>query len=358
MSNCKEELVNVILYSMVDKIDTKQFEQLKHCLQVSFYDYTIEKHETTVVSCGYENTTKDLIDYYTICKLGSGRTQDTIKQYIRVVYQLCNMVHKELNMITSDDVIYFLAKYPYTKTPNVSRCTMDSKRRYLSSVFSLLKKHKKIAENPMDMVEQIKYKSKIKQPLEQKEIDNIKYAISNEKNEMVKSRNIAIVQLFLDTGIRVSELSNINISDINFDKNEIKVLGKGNKERIVLFSDSTLSTIIDYLKFREDILILEDKIECDFDAPLFMNKAKTRRLKSSGIQNMLKKLRKPSGVFRLHPHLLRSTAATDLAKEGIAIDIIAKYLGHAGLNVIQRYVINSQEHIKLELKKVGLGCCA
>ena len=73
---------------------------------------------------------------------------------------------------------------------------------------------------------------------------------------------------------------------------------------------------------------------------------------------MLKTLRKPSGVHRLHPHLLRSTAATNLVKDGISIDIVAKYLGHSGLNVIQRYVINSQEHIKNELQKVGLGCCA
>ncbi len=348
MNNCKEELVNVILCSMVDKVNTEQFEQLKDCLQLSFYNYNIEKIETTELSCGCSNITEDLIDYYTICKLGSGRSKDTINQYIRVVYQLCDMVHKELNMITSDDVIYFLAKYPYTKTPNVSRCTMDSKRRYLSSVFSLLKKHKKIAENPMDMVEQIKYKSKIKQPLEQKEIDNIKYAISNEKNEMIKLRNTAILQLFLDTGLRVSELSNINISDMNFDKKEIKVLGKGNKERVVLFSDDTLEIINKYLGYRE----------YDFDSPLFNNKSNTRRLKSSGIQNMLKKLRKPSGVFRLHPHLLRASCATDLAKEGIAIDIVAKYLGHSGLNVIQRYVINSQEHIRNELQKVGLGCCA
>lgn len=347
MYSYKEELTNVVLCSMMDKLDSLQFEQLKHCLQISFYNYTIQKIETTEVSVGCENTTRDLIEYFTICKLGSGRSQETIKQYIRVIYQLCNMVHKELNMITSDDVIYFLAKYPYTKTPNVSRCTMDSKRRYLSSVFSLLKKHKKIAENPMDMVEQIKYGSRLKQPLTDDEVDNIKYAISKEKNNMIKLRNTAIIQLFLDSGLRVSELANINISDINFDRKEIKVLGKGNKERVILFGDDTLKMIKEYLKYRD----------YDFNSPLFMNKANTRRLKSSGVQNMLKKLRKPSGVFRLHPHLLRATMASGLARNGVQIDIIAKYLGHSGLNVIQRYVINSQEHIKSELKKVGLGCC-
>ena len=356
MSNCKKELINVILYSMIDKIDKKQFEELKNCLKVSLYDYSIEKSKSTELSCGCKNTTQELIDYYVICKLGSGRSQETIKQYIRVVHQLCDMLHKELNMITSDDIIYFLAKYPYTKTPNVSRCTMDSKRRYLSSVFSLLKKHKKIAENPMDMVEQIKYKSKIKQPLEPKEINSIKCAISNEKNKMIKLRNTAILQLFLDSGLRVSELSNINISDINFDKKEIKVLGKGNKERIVLFSEDTLNIIKKYLKCRN--ILLKNNNGYQFNEPLFMNKSNTRRLKSSGVQSMLKKLRKPSGVHRLHCHLLRASCATDLAKEGIAIDIIAKYLGHSGLNVIQRYVINSQEHINRELQKVGLGCCA
>lgn len=354
MYSCKDELVNVILCSMSNKIDDNQFEQLKQCLQISFYKYTIEKIESTELSCGYENTTRELVEYFTICKLGSGRNRDTVKQYVRVIYQLCNMVHKELNMITSDDIIYFLAKYPYTKTPNVSRCTMDTKRRYLSSVFSLLKKHKKIAENPMDMVEQIKYRSKLKQPLVAEEIDNIKNVISNEKNNMIKRRNTAILKLFLDSGLRVSELSNINISDINFDRKEIKVLGKGNKERIVLFSDDTLNEIKEYLKHR-NIYIVNNKIECDLDVPLFLNKANTRRLKSSGIQSMLKTLRKPSGVWRLHPHLLRSTSATNLAKEGVAIDIIAKYLGHSGLNVIQRYIINSQEHIKSELQKVGLG---
>lgn len=353
--NNKMELINTILYSMMDELNKEQLCNLKSQLQLSLHDYSIFKMKTTELSVGDGCTTKKLLEYFCVCKLGSGRSHKTIKQYVLVANQLCDMVNKELNMITSDDVIYFLAKYPYTKERHVSKCTMDSKRRYLSSIFSLLKKHKKIDENPMDMVEQIKYKSKVKQPLEDKEVENIKIAISKEKNKMVELRNSSILQLFLDTGLRVSELSNINISDINFDRKEIKVLGKGNKERVVLFSDDTSDKIKEYLKYRNIVI---NKARYNYDIPLFMNKANTRRLKSSGIQNMLKTLRKPSGVRRLHPHLLRATMASDLAKNGVSIDIIAKYLGHSGLNVIQRYVINSQEHIRCELKKVGLGNCA
>ena len=348
MMNNKTELINTVLYSMMDRLDRDQLAELKKQLQLTLYDYSIDKLESTEISVGNAETTVELLEYFTVCKLSSGRNQKTIKQYLLVANQLCDMVHKELNMITSDDVIYFLARYPYTKKPNVSQCTMDTKRRYLSSIFTLLKKHKKITENPMDMVEQIKYRSKVKQPLSNEEIEDINTAISSIKNATMKVRNSAIFQLFLDTGLRVSELSSINITDINFNKKEIKVLGKGNKERIVMFSNNTSDILKEYLKHR-------DIVNYKINEPLFKNISNTRRLEASGVQYMLKALRQKSGVNRIHCHLLRSSCATNLARQGIAIDIIAKYLGHSGLEVIQRYVINSQEQIKNELQKVGIG---
>lgn len=344
--NNKTELINTVLYSMMDDLNKDQMGKLKDQLQLVMYNYDISKIETTEVSTGTCETTRELLEYFTVCKIGSGRSHKTIKQYILVANQLCDLVHKELNMITSDDVIYFLAKYPYIKGREVSKCTMDSKRRYLSSIFGLLKKHKKISENPMDMVEQIKYRSKIKQPLSGYEVKQVFDAVACTKNSIVKARNTAIIQLFLDTGVRVSELTGIDIKDIDFKKKEIKVLGKGNKERIVFFSNESDNKIKDYLSLRKDY---------EYNSPLFADIQNKHRLKSSGVQSMMKKLRKPSGVNRLHPHLIRASMASDLARQGIAIDIIAKYLGHSGLDVIQRYVINSQEHIKCELQKVGLG---
>lgn len=344
--NNKTELINEVLYAMMNDLSKEQLCELKNQLQMTLYNYDISKIETTEVSTGTCETTRELLEYFSVCKIGSGRSHKTIKQYILVAYQLCDLVHKELNMITSDDVIYFLAKYPYIKGREVSKCTMDSKRRYLSSIFGLLKKHKKISENPMDMVEQIKYCSKVKQPLSDDEVKQIFKAVSLTNNNLVKTRNAAIIQLFLDTGVRVSELTGININDIDFKKKEIKVLGKGNRERIVFFSNESENKIKDYLSLRNDY---------NYNSPLFVDIQNKHRLKTSGVQSMMKKLRKPSGISRLHPHLIRASMASGLARQGIAIDIIAKYLGHSGLDVIQRYVINSQEHIRCELRKVGLG---
>lgn len=342
--NYKAELINTVLYGMMEELNKEQICELKNQLQLVLYDYDVSKINNTEISNGNYETTQSLLEYFTVCKLSSGRSRNTIKQYILVANQLCRFVNREINMITTENVVYFLAKYPMIK--GVSACTMDSKRRYLSSIFGLLKKHKKISENPMDMVEQIKFCSKVKRSLSDKEIENINIAISQTKSKVGKVRNAAIMQFCLDTGVRVSELTNIDISDINFDKREVKILGKGNKERVVYFSDKTENKIKDYLSLRKDI---------NNNSPLFLDIQNKHRLKSSGVQSMMKKLREPSGVCRLHPHLIRAQCSCNLAKAGIQIDLIAKYLGHSNLDVIQRYVVNSNERLLGELQKVGLG---
>ena len=182
--------------------------------------------------------------------------------------------------------------------------------------------------------------------MSQEEINSVKEAVSDKNNNILKTRNTMIVNLLLDTGCRVSELTNIHIKDFDFQKNTIKILGKGNRERIVLFSELTKKDVMRYLETRD----------CCKTDPLLMDLSGTNRLKSSGVQSMLKNLRKKCGVERLHAHLFRATAATDLVqKHKISIDVAATYLGHSGLGTIQKYVINSQKYITNELNKIGLG---
>ena len=180
----KTELINTVLYSMMEELTKEQICKLKSQLQLSLYNYTVSKMETTEVSVGCCETTRELLEYFTVCKLGSGRSQKTIKQYILVAQQLCSLTGKELNTVTSDDIIFFLAKYPMIKS--VSGCTMDSKRRYLSSIFGLLKKHKKIAENPMETVEAIKFRSKVKIPLSEQEVEDVLNATQSNSSKCIK----------------------------------------------------------------------------------------------------------------------------------------------------------------------------
>lgn len=347
MNNNKLELVNTVLYAMMGKLNRDQLNELKNQLQLVLYDYNISKIENTEISIGSEETTEELLKYFAICKLGAGRSKATVKQYLLVARQLCSFVNnKSLNMITTDDVQYFLAVYK--EKHHVSGCTMDSKRRYLSSIFGLLKKHKKIAENPMEMVEGIKYPCKVKEQFSEQEIRKLYEGINDCKNDIIKYRNDAILSLCLDTGCRVSEITNISVEDCNFQSNEVKVKGKGNKERIVYFSKSTKDKIINYLELRS----IQDY---NTDTPLFMDICNKNRLKSSGVRSMLKRIGVATGVSNVHPHRLRRTCATNLVLKGVQIDTIARYLGHSNLDVIQKYVCNSNMRMKRELQVAGIG---
>jgi len=200
----------------------------------------------------------------------------------------------------------------------------------------------------MDMVESLKYPYKVKEQFTDQEIHKLYESINDCKNDIIKHRNNAILSLCLDTGCRVSELTNISIRDCNFQSNEVKVQGKGNKERIVFFSKSTKDKIIDYLKLR-------NIQNYNTNIPLFMDICNKNRLKASGVRSMLKRIGLASGVNNVHPHRLRRTCATSLVVKGIPIDTVARYLGHANLDIVQKYVCNSNERMKNELQRVGIG---
>ena len=200
----------------------------------------------------------------------------------------------------------------------------------------------------MTAIGSIKYKKVIKQPLSDEEIERVKLACGNNK------RNLAIITFFLETGVRVSELCNIKLSDVDFINHRCKVIGKGNKERIVYFTGKSYVMLYEYLKTRTDINMEGLIYSNSQNIPLFAcNRHGIKRMTKEGVEAMVRKLREPSGVSRLHCHLFRATYATNLAKKGVNIELIAKALGHANLNCIDRYVLTGNDELELALKRIG-----
>lgn len=341
----KEKLQLRLLRMMSNSLSDEQLKILKDSMSAVMYDYGVTEIDDTELAQYEGSKTEQLIKYYTVSKLASNTGRETIVQYVRVVRQLCDICHKELDEITKEDVRYFLIEY--ARKNNIKASTMDSKRRYLSSVYSYLYANEMIPKNPMSAVEPIKTKKVIKKPLTDEEIERLKLACKSK-------RDLAILILFLETGVRVSELSRINISDIDFIRREIKILGKGNKERIVFFTGKSYVMLTEYLKDREDINNGNVLTLWGTDKPLFVsNKAPHERLQKAGIQRTITDLRETSGVHRVHCHLLRATYATALARRGVGIDVIAKLLGHANLHTIDRYVLIEHDELQEAIRKVG-----
>lgn len=350
MTNSKEQLISALVIKLADSVNIS-VNELKNIITTELYDYSVDKIESTELSVRDGSITESLFNYFKIGKLSAGMQPDSIQRYYETVLQLCNFTHKELNMITSEDVNVFL--YMYRKINNIKDSTMESKRLYLSSVFGYLYKAKKIYTNPMELIEPIKCQSSVKKPLTDEEIERIRMACEQQRGKVAR-RNIAIINFMLDTGVRVSELCRITLKDVDFIKKRVLILGKGNKERYVYFSDRTKVRLEVYFKDRCDIKIDGFTTQCSIDCPLFANtNRKHKKLSKSSVEGIMNTIGKLSNVERLHPHLLRATFATNLARKGVDINTIANALGHSNLNTIHTYVLLNDEQVSNAIKSVG-----
>jgi hypothetical protein len=173
MRNEKEELINSLVIGLADNTNMSVCE-LKSLISIKLYDYSIDKIETTALSVGCGSVTDMLWQYFYLGKRSVGMDDNSLEKYRDTVYQLVDYTHKDINMITTEDISIFLYQYKVNK--KVADSTLQSKRLYLSSVYKYLHKHKKISYNPMELIDPIKCVVKVNKPLSEFETEKIKIA--------------------------------------------------------------------------------------------------------------------------------------------------------------------------------------
>ncbi len=162
-------------------------------------------------------------------------------------------------------------------------------------------------------------------------------------------RDYAILMLFLSCGLRVSELVSLNLTDVYED--HVRVLGKGNKERVVFFADGCREALDDYLAVRDN-----GKIRDEDKNALFISSV-NRRITARGVEQMVEKKLLMAGLdaSRYSPHKLRHTAATLMLKNGVDTRALQEVLGHSNLNTTQIYthLDNAQLHEAAMANPIG-----
>lgn len=241
-----------------------------------------------------------------------------------------------INTIDVRDLITYIN---YTdKNLNNSSSTRSRKFSSLRSFYNYM--YKVIAvidENPMSLIDGPKIPKRLPHYLELEEVNKLLKSILENEDDFYRFRDFSIVMLFLNTGLRLSELVNIKLTDFNKNKNSIRIIGKGNKERVVYLNNAVLKTISDYLNIRPD---------SDLDN-LYLNKKGDNFLGTRGVQYMLEKYLKKCGLGgKYSPHSLRHTAATLLYKYGdIDIRTLQVILGHESVSTTQIYTHVDEERI-------------
>ena len=236
-----------------------------------------------------------------------------------------------LNMIDKNVLRMYLLKQ---KENNISNRTIS---RYYSSLNSFFKhciEREYIKDNPLELIDYPKYTKKIPDYIYESKIIELLNTNTSDNIE-IEIRNKLIISLLLDTGVRVSELVDIRINNINYEERIIKVLGKGNKERFVFFTSKTLEILNGYLSIRNSKALVDN---------LLIN-YKGEKLSVRYIQKLVKEIGEKIGLD-IHPHLLRHTFATDLLNHGLDIRLIQELLGHENLDTTQIYTHVSNSKVK------------
>lgn len=222
--------------------------------------------------------------------------------------------------------------------------TIARKLSSLRSYFTYLLANKKIKNNIFNLINNPKKEKKLPNFLTYQEFEDLIFSIDN--NDIYAKRNKLILELLLASGLRVSELVNIKLEDIDINNKSIRVVGKGSKERIVYFNLHTETSLKDYLDNSRSKLLKNKKSNY-----LFINN-KSTKLTREGVFEIINKIATKANIkHHLSPHVLRHTFATFLLNEGADIRSVQTLLGHESLSTTQIYTHITSDALKSEYLK-------
>ncbi|QVK18909.1 tyrosine recombinase XerC [Mycoplasmatota bacterium] len=241
------------------------------------------------------------------------------------------------------DMTYQLArKYlAFLHKRQLSKATLARKISSLRTFYKYLQSKKYVEDNPFLMLSLPKKEKKIPKFFYPKEIQELYNSI--DLNDFLGERNLAIIELLYGSGLRVSELCNLELSHIHFDNKVILVKGKGNKERIVPMNDYCFEAVVNYINNSRKRLLMKSKSNTYV---LFLNHRGTK-LTVRGVRDILSRLiSHTSKISSISPHMLRHTFATHLLNNGADIRSVQELLGHSQLSTTQIYTHVSKEQLR------------
>ncbi len=235
----------------------------------------------------------------------------------------------------STDEIYEFFNYTVEYRKNKAKARAR-KLSAIKSFFKYLTNRKMIDENPAVTIESPSIGNKsLPKYLSLDESIALLDAVKNDPESKTRARDYAIITLFLNCGMRLSELVGISLNDIDRELRSIRVLGKGSKERVVYLNDSCKSALADYLKVRAT----DNQIEIKDKNALFLS-LRHQRISNKTVQHIVYKYLKLAGLEYKHfsTHKLRHTAATLMYQTGkVDVRVLKDILGHEQLNTTQIY---------------------
>lgn len=318
-----EEKLVLILNEMAEYLNIAQMKKLQEVLLKNLAENTVAKVEIT---------NAEYLQMFLDAKQIEGCSERTLQYYCVTVERFFQSISSPIRKITTEEIRGYLSNYQQNN--GCSKVTVDNIRRNISSFFSWLEEEDYILKSPMRRIHKIKTKQQVKEIISDEAIEQL-------RDHCACTRDLAMIDLLYSTGIRVGELVNLNISDVDFEARECVVFGKGDKERKVYFDAKSKLHLQKYLSSRSDD---NPALFVTLDAP-------HNRLKISGVEIRLRELGRRTNLPRIHPHKFRRTMATRAIDRGMPIEQVQKILGHSQIDTTMQYAMVNQTNVKTSHQK-------
>lgn len=320
-------LKDEILAKLVGEMGKSMLQVIEGAVSAVLQNYEIKRKETELST--------NVISFPEL-ELYLGRmryrncAEGTIKQYRTTLMDFLVFVGKPVQKINEGDVMRFLNYYEEAR--QIKKRTKDGKRRIISSFFTYLLNNGYLPDgNPMVRVDPIEYTATVRQALTAREVEKLRIACGTNVRDNV------VLELFLATGCRVSEVVNMKLENMDLKAESVKVLGKGDKERIVFLGARAIEFLEQYIGERRE------------GAVILSNRAPYQGLKKNALENIVRGISKKAGLERrVFPHLLRHTFATRALNKGMPLSGLCDLMGHASVETTRIYAKNSRQKLKYD----------
>lgn len=284
------------------------------------------------------NKSQELLeDFLLYLEIERNLSKHTVKAYNKDTHDFLEWVaSREVTKMVHKDIREYLA---FIQNNRYSKTTISRKIASIRTFYRYLYRERLIEINPVENIKSPKKPRSLPKFLTDKEMDEILNAIDIETPSGIRNR--AVIETLYATGMRVSELCNLIFENLSLEENEIKVFGKGGKERIVLISHQAKEFLELYLKEARPKFALTND-----NNYVFLN-AQGFRFQQKSVHNTLKNIAKKLKLQKnISPHILRHSFATRMLEYGADLRVVQELLGHASISNTQIYTHVSTQRLK------------
>ena len=279
----------------------------------------------------------------------TGKSYNTIKSYKKDIMQFIDYLdeYEEIDEFQNVETITFRSFIAYLNSKNkendderkvVSKRSINRKISALRTFFKYLQEKKIVKTNKVNYIIMPKFEKELPNVLGREDINKLREAVNTSKITGIRDR--LIIELLYSSGIRASELIDLNEYMINIEERELRVIGKGNKERITCFSENSKKWLEKYIEEKK-------RKYSNYSKDVVFTNSRGEKLTTRSLRRLIADYAKKAGLQKeVTPHVFRHTFATELLNNGVDIRYLQELLGHSSISTTQVYTHVSKALLK------------